>query len=200
MKKALILIILLYLNLSYAQLTIKDEYGNDLKYIDILQHKHAQKYDSIKDITYAIDLSKNETKLIGKWKDFDNFNFKTERLVGHARKYINEDNIVLEFGKFTKKWHKEIGAPTELKKMNSSSLRYHKRKKSIVLLSQFIPYLNCYIYKMSVVSDIFKGTRFTCYLLLGEKTDHVYYISCFNFDENNFENIDTFLLNIYKIN
>lgn len=155
------------------------------------------KNDSITNITND---TSNNIKLIGNWDFIDPNNFFNEHLIGHCPVYINPDKIILEFAKWDKDFvENTLDVNTKIIKMNDHFLKNQMKLKSKIIESSYNENLKYYVYKISIISKFNKEKK-AMYYLIGEKKDYVYFLACYNFNEDYFENIDSFLINLFRIN
>lgn len=193
MKLIYIFLLLFSFITNYGQIPPKWKYNNNTP-------KDSLKIKNDTLIAISNDTI-NKLKLIGNWEYFDRSKYDCEDIITHCPVYINQENIILEFAKWDKEMaENKFGISTKLIKMTNHFLKYQKRIKSEILQSSFNDDLKYSIYKINIISKINKRERFICYYLIGEKKDHIYFIACYNFNEDYFENIDAFLTNLYIIN
>jgi hypothetical protein len=163
----------------------KDEIGN--------------KYDSINDITFNKDAGGNKLKIIGKWKLFDFKKYETDIFVSHCPIFINDENIILEFAK----WDSTVLPLTNgnnLTKINSNALKYFRKKNTEILFSEYNPEKKYYLHKLKCAAKTKTNESYIVYILIGVKNKYVYEFALSNFKEENYLNLNQYLINLYNIN
>lgn len=164
--------------------------------------KSERHYDSITNISTIRVSPNNYVKIIGDWNNFDFENYNTEVLMGHCPLFVNSENILLGIKKFNERFYDEQYKGLtdrlylrELKQhleTNPDTKTFYNIIKSDIK-ENYVVYK---ILKKSYRNDFYIES----YYLLGVKNDNVYRIVIYNFDYSQYENIEEFLVNIYKIN
>ena len=178
------------LELEYDSFDINKIDSNYKQFID---------YDSINNLT-EISYQEKTLKIGGKWERFNRNIYAFDVLVSHCPVFINEDNIILELGKFDNRTFKAITGiyTNDLTKVKAKITKPNVNFK--VLSETYNASKNYYILKMLTASIVKEGELITYYKLIGIKNNYTYIISLQNFNESLYENLEEFVVSVYDMN
>jgi len=153
-------------------------------------------YDSIKKNTLKIDSSLNELIIPGDWEDFDETS-KNEHFISHCPIYKNQNNTILEFAK----WDSTIlplKDGNDIEKSNNTFLQSLENRKIEILLTEFGPKKNYYLYKLRKKSSMISD-ELIIYYLIGVKKKFVFQIATYRYEKES-ECSFNFLIELFNNN
>ena len=162
-------------------------------------NKIEDKYDSINDITFTKDAGGNKLNLIGKWKLSDLEKDETGIFISHCPTFINDENIILEFAKWDSSKLPLVNK-NNLDKTNNVSLKYFKEIKAEILSSEYNSKKKYYLHKLKCASKTKTNESYIAYILIGVKNKYVYKFAISNFKEENYLNLNQYLIRLFNIN
>ncbi len=201
MKNLLILLFVMLSKVCFGQVYRTEADIAKLVY-DAEHYVPFHEYDTINDITIVEDASHEKLKIFGKWDYVDREKQDIDILVSHCPMLINEDNVILEFAK----WDTIIenvakgNNLSNLLKCYKRTIKYYKKSKTEILFSKFNKEANYYIFKIKYISKINKNQSFFVYTFHGVKNKYIYSFAISHFKDEDYLNLDQFLINLYNSN
>lgn len=201
MKNFLILLFVMLSKVCFGQVYRTEADIAKLVY-DAEHYVPFHEYDTINDITIAEDASHEKFKIFGKWDYVDREKQDIDILVSHCPMLINEDNVILEFAKWdsTKVTFFKPNTINNLLKRFNNTTKFHKKNKTEILFSIYNKAANYYIFKIKYISKINKKQSFFVYIFYGVKNKYIYKFAISHFKDEDYLNLDQFLINLYNSN
>ena len=201
MKNLLILLFVMLSKVCFGQVYRTEADIAKLVY-DAEHYVPFHEYDTINDITIIEDASHEKLKIFGKWDYVDREKQDIDILVSHCPMLINEDNVILEFAKWDTIQDTFIKGSylTNLIKSYNGVIKYYKKSKTEILFSKLNNKENYFIFKIKYISKINKKQSFFVYTFHGVKNKYIYSFAISHFKDEDYLNLDQFLINLYNSN